>query len=133
MGGRTGTLDKRAKVYLGHHAPADQKLIGLVISLQQVLGKPRLDQVLDHHPGFTGKLDCSPLGYQFFSQHLWPEHIVLLEFGNPLQALYAQPEVIELPTGEVQQTQGQPGRQYLVFHDFIAHEFELAGVQQRPE
>ena len=64
-------------------------------------------------------------------QHLGAQDVLFGKLGPTLQTLYPQAQVIELPTGAVQQTQRQPRGQNPVFHDFIAHQLKLAAVQRQ--
>ena len=96
--------------------------------LHQVL----LDQVLHRQPGLSRQRGQCPLLNQVLRQHLGAQNVFFGEFGHVLQTLHTQAQVIELPTGAVQQAQRQTRGENFVFHHLIAHELELAAVQRQP-
>ena len=72
----------------------------------------------------------SPLLDQMLRQHLRAENIRFAQIGNCLKVLYPQPQVIELPTREIKQTQCQARGQYLLLHHVVTHQLEFSAVPE---
>ncbi len=127
---RRCAFDQRPAVNVDHDVFLDQEFVGGPVGFQQMCGQALLDQVLHREPQFARQRRQRPLFDQVLRQDFGPQDIFLGQFGNTFQPLNAQPQIVELPTGAVQKTQGEPGGKDLVLHHLVAHQLEFPAVQR---
>ncbi len=128
--GRGRALDQGPQINFDHHALLSQKLIGRVVALQQMPGHAILDQVLHHHPDFPRQQCPRPLFNHMLRQHLGTKNVLLVQLGDCLQILHAQPQVIELPARKIQHAQRQPRGEDFVLHHLVAHQLEFMALAE---
>ena len=128
--GRRRSPDQGPQVDFSHDAVLDQERVGRMVDLQHPGRHVLVDGVLAQQPCRLRQTCQRPLLDQVLRNHFRAEQVLFAQFGQALQALDAQAQVIELPARKIKQPQGQARGKNAVFDGLVADQFHFSKVRQ---